>query len=84
MAGKGGKVEGSGRKKGTSNKLTTTVKDTFEKAFHLMQTKERVKLAQWGEDNPTEFYKLAAKLIPAEVNAKVEARIEQIEIVRKT
>lgn len=73
-----------GRPQGALNKNSATVKETFEKAFHLMQKSDRVGLAKWGEQNPTEFYKLAARLIPAEVNAKVEARIEQIEIVRKT
>ena len=84
MAGKGGKVEGSGRKAGSKNKIGKSVKETFEKAFHLLQQNDRVKLAKWGEENPTDFYKLAAKLIPTEVNASIEGRIETIEIVRKT
>lgn len=71
-----------GRPKGSTNKMGASVKETFEKAFHLLQQNDRVKLAKWGEENPTDFYKLAAKLIPAEINAKVESRIERIEVVR--
>lgn len=76
------KTPGSGRKKGTPNKLTATVKDEFETAFRLMQEEAEVNLFQWGKNNPTEFYRLASKMIPADMNAKitgavkVDARIE--------
>jgi hypothetical protein len=61
-----------GREKGTPNKLGTSVKDTFLEAFNLLQQNDQVKLSAWGKDNPTEFYKLCSKLIPAAIEMKAE------------
>ncbi len=69
------KTPGSGRQKGTPNKLTSTVKQEFEHAFKEMQTMPNVNLLHWGKDNPTEFYRLASKLIPADVNAKLTGAV---------
>jgi hypothetical protein len=54
------------------NKITRTVKETVLAAFQDLQEDPKANLLKWGKDNPTEFYKIAAKLIPTEVNAKVE------------
>ena len=68
---KGDKKRG-GRKAGVPNKLTKTVREAFEAAFHEMQRGgSPVTLEKWAKKNPTEFYKLAAKLIPQEINANV-------------
>lgn len=57
-----------GRKRGSLNKTTVSVKQVFEEAFDgLGGTKALVK---WAKDEPTEFYKLYAKLIPQDINAK--------------
>jgi hypothetical protein len=57
-----------GRQKGTPNKLTKAVKEVFEEAFEgLGGSKAFIK---WGKDNQTDFYKLYARLIPQDVNAK--------------
>lgn len=80
---KGGKRAGSGRKKGVPNKLTRTVKEAFEQAFNAMQEQPGVKLKEWGEKNPTEFYKLAARLIPAEINAKVTSQETAVELLAR-
>ena len=53
------------------NKLTKTVKDAFGEAFSKLQDDPNVNLATWGRENPREFYQLASKLIPTEINAKV-------------
>lgn len=50
-------------------KVTATVKSVFEQTFRDLQ-KDPSKphaLGKWAEAEPGEFYKLAAKLIPAEV-----------------
>lgn len=70
-----------GRPGGSVNKLTKSVKEAFNDAFNAMQDKPDVNLAEWGEKNPTEFYKLCSKLIPAAVEMKAE--IEGIEQVFK-
>lgn len=65
------KPEGSGRKKGVQNKTTTTVKAAVLAVFNkLQENKENpANLENWANENPTEFYKIASKLIPTEVNA---------------
>lgn len=85
MAGKGSKPgeRRGGRKAGTPNKLTRTVKEAFETAFDAMQKNPQVKLAVWGKANPTEFYKLAARLIPAEINAKVSTQESAVELLTR-
>jgi hypothetical protein len=63
-----------GRKEGTPNKSTLlmmSVKDIVLAAFHDMQADPRVNILAWGKENPTDFYKIAAKLIPQQINAEV-------------
>lgn len=57
-----------GRKRGTPNKATATVREAFEHAFQMLQEDDRANLTTWGRANPTEFYRLAAKLIPTNLN----------------
>lgn len=70
-----------GRRAGTQNKLTKTVKEAFETAFEEMQGDPKVKLSVWGKENPTEFYKLSARMIPAEINAKVSTQETALELL---
>ena len=79
IKGKSGNAEG--RPKGSVNKLTISVKDAFNVAFNELQLKPDVNLIEWGEKNPTDFYKLCSKLIPAAVEMKAE--IEGVEQVFK-
>ena len=55
----------SGRPKGVPNKHTASVKEAFRLAFDELGGAPA--LAAWGRDNPTDFYKLASKLIPTEI-----------------
>jgi hypothetical protein len=77
----GGRRSGSGRKKGAENKITTDVKEMVIRAF------DQVGGADWlvsqAENNPTAFMTLIGKIIPTQVNASVEAKINAIEVVRK-
>lgn len=77
------KKKTGGRKAGTPNKLTKTVKEAFEQAFNAMQEQPGVKLEEWGKANPTEFYKLASKLIPSEINAKVSAQENAVDLLAR-
>lgn len=72
-----------GRKAGTPNKLTKTVKEAFEQAFNVMQGEPGVNLGEWGKANPTEFYKLSARLIPSEVNATVTSQESAVELLSR-
>lgn len=71
MAKAKGSTKIAGRAKGTPNKLTQTVKDVFTNVFTELQEHPEVKLLEWAKLNPTDFYKLSAKLIPTAVNAEV-------------
>ena len=68
-----------GKPKGAVNKTTATVKEAFTEAFGKLQLKKGVNLTEWGAANPTEFYKLCTKLIPAAVELKADIEgVEQI------
>ena len=67
-----------GKVKGTPNKLTRTVKETVLAVFDDLQSDPKANLLSWGKENPTEFYKIAAKLIPTEVNANVEVHKKEL------
>lgn len=60
---------GKGRVKGVPNKTTASVKGAFVEAFEMMGGAQALLI--WGKENQTDFYKLASKLIPTEVNATV-------------
>lgn len=62
---KPGTPKTGGRKKGTPNKLTASAKEAFAHAFE--QIGGGGALAEWAQENRTEFYKLFARLIPTEI-----------------
>ena len=72
-----GKPKTGGRKPGVVNKATASVKEAFAEAFDKLGGAEA--LVAWGRENPTDFYKLASKLIPTDVNMALvehpEARV---------
>ena len=57
----------AGRPKGVPTKFTRTVREAFQAAFDELQTMPGANLVDWAQENPTEFYKLSGKLIPAKV-----------------
>ncbi len=61
---------GKGRKAGQVNKTTKAVKEALQEAFEGLGGVSS--LTAWAKNEPTEFYKLWAKLLPTEVKAKVE------------
>lgn len=66
-AGKSGNPRG--RKKGVPNKNTAQIKSAFVEAFEKRGGTKA--LLKWAESNETEFYRLASKLIPAEIKNEV-------------
>lgn len=56
-----------GKPKGAVNKTTRIVKEVFADVFNDLQADKKANLKAWAKDNPTEFYKLAAKLIPIQL-----------------
>jgi hypothetical protein len=61
-----------GRPKGAVNKVTQSVRDAFKAAFDELQEVPGARLGDWARDNPTEFYRLSGKLIPAQVQHEGE------------
>ena len=55
---------GPGRPRGLPNKITRAAKEAFALAFE--KTGGVRSLTEWAKKNPTEFYKLYARLIPTE------------------
>lgn len=55
---------GSGRQKGSPNKLTTSAREAFALAFEGIGGANALK--GWALENQTEFFKLYARLIPVE------------------
>jgi len=80
MAGKGNIAnltnKGKGRPKGVPNRVTVSMKDAFREAFD--ETGGAEGLAAWAKKNPTEFYKLASKLIPVQLQGEVSGALEII------
>lgn len=68
-----------GKVKGSINKFTKSVKDVFKDTFEELQGNPKAKLSAWAKENPTEFYKLCSKMIPAAVELKADIEgVEQI------
>ena len=66
--------EGAGRKKGSANKTTVKVREAMELAFEGIGGVPA--LVEWAQDNQTEFYKLFAKLLPVQVEANVDGKLD--------
>jgi hypothetical protein len=64
-----------GRQKGVPNKVTRTFKEMLTEALLAMQDDKKHNLIQWGKENPTEFYKIASKLIPTELSGAIETKL---------
>ena len=60
----GGKREGSGRKPGSSNKVSKQVKDNVLEVFDNIGGIEH--MTNWAREYPTEFYKFYVKLMPTQ------------------
>jgi hypothetical protein len=54
-----------GRRAGTPNKLSRVFREAVMKAYDTIGGDEA--FAKWAANHPTEFYKIAARLIPAEM-----------------
>lgn len=53
-----------GRKAGTPNKITTAFKGAVQLTYDAIGG--HAAFADWAKTNPTEFYRIAARLIPTE------------------
>lgn len=58
---------GGGRKKGTPNKLTRSIRQVFEDAFIEAQKDKTTCLPNWIKTHTTEFYRLMASILPRQL-----------------
>lgn len=61
-----------GRPHGAVGKMSKTVRQSVLEAFEELQDDPNVNLVSWAREEPTEFYKIAAKLIPTEIQGKID------------
>lgn len=73
----GGKRPGSGRKKGTPNKITATVREAVEQAFNELGGKDW--LIHLAVTEPKAFAALVGKVMPAKIEAEVSVTIKELE-----
>ena len=59
----------SGKPKGALNKLTKSVREHVLDVFNQLQDDTNSNLLEWAKKHPTDFYKIAAKLIPTDIKA---------------
>lgn len=57
------------------NKISKTVKETVLAVFNQLQGEAQYNLTAFAKKNTKEFYAIAAKLIPTEVQATVDASV---------
>lgn len=55
-----------GRKKGSVNKLTRAFREAVQTVYHDIGGDKA--FARWAKATPTEYYKIAARLIPVETS----------------
>lgn len=86
------KIPGSGRKKGCTNLAPRSVKEFIALVFNELQTCDAKGLPRhpsahmltWAKSEPTEFYKIAAKLIPTEVSGQVSHTVNVVRFAPTT
>jgi hypothetical protein len=61
---RGGKREGSGRKPGVPNKMSSTVKQNVIEVFQNLGGIEH--MTAWATENPNNFYNIYAKILPTQ------------------
>ena len=60
-----GKPKTGGRRPGVPNRLTTAFREAVQHVYDDIGGHEA--FSSWAKENPTEFYRIAARLIPTEM-----------------
>jgi len=71
MSKKKGSPKTGGRKAGTPNKITKSVRETFQSVFEELQQDPEANLLEFAKKQPVEFYRLSTKLIPTDIKAEL-------------
>src|SRR5437867_554272 len=65
---RGGQRPGAGRKPGVPNRFTGAFREAVLLAYNTIGGHQS--FSQWATQNQTEFYKIAARLIPVELHSE--------------
>lgn len=67
-----------GKPKGAINKVTISFKEALESAFEYLKDDPKHGLIAFAKEHPKDFYNIMSKLLPLQLNAKVEAELKVI------
>jgi len=70
--------KGAGRRKGQTNRITKTVKETVLNVFTDIQGDPKVNLTAFARKYPRDFYQIAARLIPTEISGQLDSVVTEI------
>lgn len=73
---------GPGRPPGLPNKLTRAFREAVQAVYGKIGGDEA--FAKWARDNPGEFYKIAARMIPTEVTGAEGAPLAVTPVINVT
>lgn len=65
-----------GKRPGTKNRLTSTVKEKVLEVFNDLQSDPKAKLEAFAKKYPRDFYQIAARLIPHEITGNIKQVIK--------
>jgi len=68
-----GRQKSGGRQTGTANKLTSAFREAVQVVYEGLGG--HTAFLQWARENPTEYYKIAARLIPTEIRHEEERNL---------
>jgi len=71
----------AGKPKGAKNKVTKTFKGILQYVLTELQDDPKNNMLRWAQENPTEFYKIASKLIPTELQVDGDLTVRQWSVV---
>jgi hypothetical protein len=64
----------AGRPKGSQNKISLRIKEAIIETFAALGGVSH--MTQWARENPSEFYRLAARLVPTEMALSGETTVK--------
>lgn len=64
-----------GKPNGAVNKNSKLIKEIFVDAFNALQESEDHNITKWAQDNKSDFYKLAVRLIPTQIQISANVSI---------
>lgn len=71
-----GKPKTGGRQSGTPNRLTGAFREAVLNVYNNLGG--HAAFLAWARENPTEYYRIAARLIPVELRQEVDTKVTVI------